>query len=628
VTVSDPDPGRLDREQVFADLSAASSANAPHFARLRVLERGLERDLLFGTETRWLGGTLLLDWRVALHTEVLFGCEEGDDYEIGEGADRVSGTVLERSFVDGPRGTLSVVRTDRETFVRDTVGRWQLVPRASTVPPPPTPESDGSRGDPLVDVALDSVQRAVVELPAGRRVLVLGEAGHGKTTVALHRLAHLRRAARSRFRAAVVVPTEGLRRVVEAALVRLGAPDADAFTFDQFAARQARWAFPGIPRRESQHAPAAVSTLKRSPALRAILPRVALAAERRKLRARREDLLHLFGDRALLESLGEASALVGPGVLADVLEHTHLQFGEIGEREWAHVVDPERLRTVDGRSLDEGTAAEDAGTIDPEDYAVLFELDRLRSSASRQKPRTPRPYDCIVLDEAQELSPLELALLGRCLAPSGDLIVAGDAEQQVDPAAYFGGWDTTMAELGASTYDRTVLAMSYRCPMGVTRLAREVLAGGGAPAPATAGDGEDDSVQRFAFDGDGRAVGWLADTLRALRDREPRASFAVIVRTPATVRLLARALRRGLGVRAALDGDFPPRGMVAIAAVRDIKGLEFDHVFVPDASAAAYLDTPGDRRALYVAVTRATHTLSLATGEDWSALLPAGQAGR
>jgi DNA helicase IV len=75
-------------------------------------------------------------------------------------------------------------------------------------------------------------------------------------------------------------------------------------------------------------------------------------------------------------------------------------------------------------------------------------------------------------------------------------------------------------------------------------------------------------------------------------------------------------------VRAALDGDFPPRGMVAIAAVRDVKGLEFDHVFVPDASAAAYPDTPADRRALYVAVTRATHSLTLATGADWSPVLP------
>lgn len=619
--MTDPGAARLDREQTFAELSAASSASAPHFGRLRVIERGLQRDLLFGTETRWLGTTLLLDWRVALHTEILFGCEEGDDYEIGEGADHVVGKVIERSFVDGPRGHLAVVRTDRETFVRDPAGSWQPVPRASTLPPPPAPESDGTRGDPLVDVALDAAQRSLVELPAGRSVLVLGEAGHGKTTVALHRLAYLRRVAQRRFKAAVVVPTEGLRRVVESALVRLGAPDAEAFTFDQLARRQARWAFPGIPRRESQHAPAAVSTLKRHPALRALLARVAQAAERRRLRVRREELLHLFGDRALLESLAEVGANLSAGVIADVLEHTHVQFGETGEEEWAHVVDPERLRTVDGRSLDEGTAAEDAGTIDPEDYAVLFELDRLRSASSKQKPRTPRPFDCLVLDEAQELAPLELAFVGRCLAPKGgDLIVAGDAEQQVDPAAYFGGWDASMAELGAPEYERAVLAMSYRCPPGVTRLAREILAGG--VPPPTPVPTEDDSVQRLAFDGQGRAVAWLADTLRTLRDREPRASFAVIVRSAATVRLLARALRRGLGVRAALDGDFPPRGMVAIAAVRDVKGLEFDHVFVPDATAADYPDSPADRRALYVAVTRATHTLTLATGAEWSPLLP------
>jgi len=101
-------------------------------------------------------------------------------------------------------------------------------------------------------------------------------------------------------------------------------------------------------------------------------------------------------------------------MVAEVLEHTHVQFSSTAEQEFAHV-DADRLETLDGRALDDGTPMEDAGTLDTEDYAVLFELDRLRAERAGERPVEPRSYDCLVLDEAQEFAPLELALMGRAL---------------------------------------------------------------------------------------------------------------------------------------------------------------------------------------------------------------------
>ena len=60
-----------------------------------------------------------------------------------------------------------------------------------------------------------------------------------------------------------------------------------------------------------------------------------------------------------------------------------------------------------------------------------------------------------------------------------------------------------------------------------------------------------------------------------------------------------------------------------VTSVDQVKGLEFDVVIVPDVSAAAYPDTPAARRALYVAVTRARRTVSLARIGEASPILVA-----
>ena len=64
---------------------------------------------------------------------------------------------------------------------------------------------------------------------------------------------------------------------------------------------------------------------------------------------------------------------------------------------------------------------------------------------------------------------------------------------------------------------------------------------------------------------------------------------------------------------------------LTVTCVQEIKGLEFDYVVIPDAAASTYPDTPESRRALYVAVTRATHRLGLGSAGAWSPLLTSAQ---
>ncbi|HEY3818462.1 MAG TPA: ATP-binding domain-containing protein [Polyangiaceae bacterium] len=479
----------------------------------------------------------------------------------------------------------------------------------------PRPLHARRRAPSLIDVELAPAQRDAVTLPAERSLLVLGEAGHGKTTVALHRVAHLWRNAAESIRACVIVPTEGLERWLQPLLRKLGA-DVEVLAYEKWAAAQARAAFRELPRRESEDATPGVARLKRHPALRLVLGEIAERGTREH--ARRSDLLHLFGDRALLDRVAEAaSGTVTPRMVADVLEHTHIQFSRTAEEEWAHVTDRERLVAVDGLALDAGTASADARSVDTEDYAVLFEIDRLRALARGTAPAAPRAFDLVMLDEAQELAPLELSLIGRSLAPGGTLVVAGDPAQQIDPSVTFTSWESTMRELSCPAYASATLDVGYRCPPGVVALARRVL-DGATPAPASA------SVFPLELPDEAALAAWIARELSVLTRRDRTATTAVICRSPLFARRLVERLRLGVPARLVLDGRFLVRGGVQVTTVDQVKGLEFDTVVVPDATAAAYPDEGAARRALYVAVTRTRHQLVVASVGERTPLLPRG----
>ncbi|MEY2931917.1 MAG: hypothetical protein RL033_2666 [Pseudomonadota bacterium] len=586
---------------------------------------------------------VIANWQTSRFAEVLFGSAEGQPYELKTPQGPVQGQVLELNLAGFQDAELGQLLTPRWRLARAADGSWQRWPR---VPPllSPRPQAEQERTPSLIDVTLDPAQLGAVELPATASVLLLGEAGHGKTTVALHRLARLYKAASGSFRAAVIVPTDGLRRLIEPLLRSLGV-DVEVEIFDRWAAQQAREVFQDLPERESVDASAGVIRFKRDPALRLALAQLAVPRRpstvaarpgprkpRRssKALARRKDLLHLFGDRALVTQVMTGSAQTfGAHILAEVLEHARVQFSRTSEEEYAHVA-KSRLRTVDGRPIDEGTPLQDAGSVDSEDYAVLFELDRLKAEQRARLPLEPPLYDCILIDEAQELAPLELALIGRSLAPGGSLIVAGDADQQTDATVYFSSWEHSMLELGCTQYERVVLPVSYRCPAEVVTLARSLLssvqgsnANGNMPVPAMR-DVPAAPARPLPFVhalNECHLASWLCDELAQLAARDPTASVALICRVPQTARRLQAALRqRNLG-RLVLDGGFLFRSGVNVTELDQVKGLEFDYVIVPDASPGTYPDTPEAHRALYVAVTRTRHQLLLGAVAGQSPLL-------
>jgi DNA helicase IV len=209
------------------------------------------------------------------------------------------------------------------------------------------------------------------------------------------------------------------------------------------------------------------------------------------------------------------------------------------------------------------------------------------------------------------------------LARGATLVVAGDADQQTDPAAGFQDWRATMRALQATHYETVTLDIGYRCPPPVAAFARALRSGQQAPVVSASAVGAPSVVSWLRFTQPGGLVDWLAAEVAQLEEHDPTASVCIVARSRESARQIAVALRGRVPCKLVLDAEFVFHRGVDVTALDQVKGLEFDYVIVPDASANAYPATPEARRALYVAATRARYQLALACTSEPSPLLDA-----
>ncbi|MCH8627945.1 AAA family ATPase [Arsenicicoccus piscis] len=212
----------------------------------------------------------------------------------------------------------------------------------------------------------------------------------------------------------------------------------------------------------------------------------------------------------------------------------------------------------------------------------------------------------VVLDEAQDLSPMQLRAVGRRCATSAATVL-GDIAQGTTPWSTT-SWAESLHHLGRAG-EVTELRQGFRVPAAVIELAARLLPhmapGLAAPISVRDNQGRLDIVQLAAADLSARMAETVAEALA-----EP-GSVGVIVpdawTNDASTALSSKEI--GHGVLGAGHGDIEHRVDVVPATVA--KGLEFDTVVVlePAAIAAAEPDERTGLRRLYVVLTRAVTRL-------------------
>jgi len=206
-----------------------------------------------------------------------------------------------------------------------------------------------------------------------------------------------------------------------------------------------------------------------------------------------------------------------------------------------------------------------------------------------------RAYGHVIVDEAQDLSPMQLMMVSR-RALDGSLTMLGDVAQATGPVTY-GRWQELEPYLPEDLEVRIEeLRHAYRVPAEIMDLALPLLA---RIAP--------DVEPPLAY----RQGGALPKLVRVVEDELIEAALREAGELDGLLAVIApRSLVQP-------HGDVFDETQIPFITPREAKGLEFDHVVVVEP--ALIVDEGGERglRELYVALTRPTKTLVVVHSRNW-----------
>ncbi|EWT02948.1 ATPase AAA [Intrasporangium oryzae NRRL B-24470] len=508
-------------------------------------------------------------------------------------------------------------------------------------------EIERPRTGPMRDIVstIQPEQDEIVRSDVGVTVCVQGAPGTGKTAVGLHRAAWLLYSFRERLdRSGVLVvgPNRAFLDHIGAVLPSLGEVRVGHATIESLLDHG----------RVRAVEPAGLATLKGDPRLAEVLRRAvwshvgrpdeAVVVPRgvRKWRVPAYEVQEILDELATRGVRYAAARDLLPQRLA---HHVLLEMERAGEapddrvqdavarsvpvRKYVASVwpalDPQAVLHRLWSDADALRAAADGVLDDDEQRALLWDKPVRTKGAARWTfadmalldevadllHRTPS-LGHVVLDEAQDLSPMQLRAVGRRCS-TGSATVLGDIAQGTTPWAT-SSWDEAMGHLGKARHDLVVLDRGFRVPGLVIEYAARLLPfmapGLGAPVSVR------DNPGRLAI----RAVllGALeAEVVRAVEAAAASPGSVGVIVADAAVAALSAALTAAGVPHGRVDRDHgdDEDHPVEVVPASVAKGLEFDRTVVvePAAIAAAEPDERTGLRRLYVVLTRAVSELTI-----------------
>jgi DNA helicase IV len=506
-------------------------------------------------------------------------------------------------------------------------------------------EIERPRVGPMRDIVatIQPEQDEIVRAGVAGTVCVQGAPGTGKTAVGLHRVAYLLYAHRERLARTgtlVIGPNKSFLQYIEQVLPALGELQVKQATVDDLVAH--------VPLRGADSADAA--RIKGDARMAEVLRR----AVRSGIRMPTEPVMVVRGSRRwrvpayeleeIVRELADRDIRYGAAhdALPQRIAHAVLvQMERAGEAPDDRVQDAVARNTavkaavkacwppVDPAKLvlrllsdPEFLAASADGVLDADEQKTILWEKPARGLASAKwsaadavlvdeardlVQRTPS-LGHVVLDEAQDLSPMQYRAVGRRCS-TGSATVLGDLAQGTTPWAT-ASWAEALRHLGKPEARIEELTRGFRVPREVIAYASRLLpqiAPGLAPATSVR-EAEGDFAVRAVAEGELDAA--VVEACRIALRHE--GSIGLIAADPRIAELGAALTEAGLPY---LDPgtETSSEARLTLVPASLAKGLEYDYVVLdePATIVAAEPDARTGLRRLYVALTRAVSGLAV-----------------
>ncbi len=227
----------------------------------------------------------------------------------------------------------------------------------------------------------------------------------------------------------------------------------------------------------------------------------------------------------------------------------------------------------------------------------------------------------IVVDEAQDFSPMEFLLLKQ-FAPRATMTVVGDLMQGVNGWRGLTDWGVLEDAVFEGQAAKHFLVTSYRNTIEIMNAAIKVAEHRPTPGQQVAKPvlrhGEPPRFVRV--DGEADRVARIVETVRAWK-AAGLSTIAVIDRSEKRLAAMLKKVPVDLGAGILDVNAEAYEGGVVFAPASAVKGLEFDGVILADVSADSFRDADLDARLLYVCMTRALHRMECVWKGELTALL-------
>ncbi len=304
-----------------------------------------------------------------------------------------------------------------------------------------------------------------------------------------------------------------------------------------------------------------------------------------------------------------------PFTIADVplLDEAAELLGEVETRNDAARKEEQRQRKRDIENAEQAIRNMDVeGFISAETLAGGFEpISERATTAELAATDRTWAYGHIVVDEAQELSPMQWRLLQR-RGPSKSFTVVGDVAQ-ASAAAGATTWQDAVGSFGADNWRLEELTVNYRTPAQIASAAEDMAEAHGLRVTRSSAVRESEWPVAIHETVDVAAA--LRRVIAADRDIDSTGTMAVIASASQVDDLLASSELGALAARGAAGLSRP----IAFMTPDDVKGLEFDTAIIVE-PALIVGEIERGASALYVAMTRPTQRLHIVTSQP----LPAG----